>query len=332
MTISLSIDLPFLGCYGSTSNFILRDAFDGYSGLLDARAGLAVFSRSVSNETPLVRDMCTGSVVYFGASGATQMVGALLATDCTPYTDRVFKQPQRLLSACILKEYIMLLGPWSIEVYPITEIRSRMRDGHQDILPKAVHPSQSLMYPGGAMANHVAVLGRSSNLSELSSRNGDSELSLGIFVRRETSWIRLHIQLGSESSSTPFASSIEPLFDTMGFRTIACCWGESGQQVLLASVYGASIRVRCGVAPSPPLVNPSFEDSAPFRWSLVLDGENDLFTGFTFDEASCICAAATSSGRIWIDDFSKSPSAYKCSEESQIKTKVCCGYLHGTMV
>ncbi|KIO32630.1 hypothetical protein M407DRAFT_18393 [Tulasnella calospora MUT 4182] len=271
--LSTSINLPYLGDFGPTPNFMLLDTFEGYSGLLDAQAGLAVFSCSASNRMPLVRDMRTGSVVYFGSSEATQ-------------------RPQRLLSARILKEYIILIGPWTMEVYPITKIRSLMMARPEDTSPQVAHASQSLVYPGGEMANHVTVLVDPSESSEPSSWNGESGFCLGIYVKRSTNWMRLHVRLGAGSDSSTFTYSIQPLFDTMGLRTVACCWGGSGQRLLLAASYRASIQVICGGAPfDSKFLYPDFEENIVSEWLAVPDGEKDLFAGFAFDEASASSAS-----------------------------------------
>lgn len=314
VTTYFSINLPYLGDFGPTPNFMLLDTFEGYSGLLDAQAGLAVFSCSASNRMPLVRDMRTGSVVYFGSSEATQ-------------------RPQRLLSARILKEYIILIGPWTMEVYPITKIRSLMMARPEDTSPQVAHASQSLVYPGGEMANHVTVLVDPSESSEPSSWNGESGFCLGIYVKRSTNWMRLHVRLGAGSDSSTFTYSIQPLFDTMGLRTVACCWGGSGQRLLLAASYRASIQVICGGAPfDSKFLYPDFEENIVSEWLAVPDGEKDLFAGFAFDEASGVCAVATCSGRIWIDDFSLKqllrpamPQKRSCIRRRYLCTPTPCG-------
>ncbi|KAG8911085.1 hypothetical protein FRC00_007091 [Tulasnella sp. 408] len=304
VTNHLNINLPYLGDTMLPPNFTLLDNFEGYSGLLDVQAGLAVFSRSISDIRPLVRDMRTGSIVYFGSSDATQ-------------------KPQRLLSARILQEYIVLIGPWTIEIYSIAKILSLMLYGDNHTPCKVAHASQSLGYPGGHMANHVTVLDPSTGPSY---KKGESEVCVGIYVNWTAKWMRLHIRLGSNSDSSTFTSSVHPLFHTMEFRTIACCWGESGQRMLLAVCHRARIQVICGVAPSnPDLPYPDFDDHVAFKWDAAPDGEKDLFAGFAFDEATGICAVATSSGRIWIDDFSKPFSACWGSEDNLSWAEVRCG-------
>ncbi|KAG8935177.1 hypothetical protein FRC01_007410 [Tulasnella sp. 417] len=293
-----SINLSHLGDFGPTPNFVLLDTFEGYSGLLDARARLAVFSCSASKRMPLVRDMRTGSIVYLRSFEATQ-------------------RPQRLLSAHILKEYIFLMGPWTMEVYPITKIRSLMQGDPEDISPPVTHASQSLVYPGGEMANHVTVLDHHPDLSEPSSWNGESGFCLGVYVKRSTYWMLLHVRLDAGSDSSTFIYSIHPLFSTTGLRTIACCWGGSGQRLLLAVSHRGSIQVLCGGTPiESKYLYPDFEEGLAFEWHAIPDGEKDLFAGFAFDEASGFCVVATSSSRIWIDDFS-SPSSSACKHPKE---------------
>ncbi|KAG8935178.1 hypothetical protein FRC01_007411 [Tulasnella sp. 417] len=285
VTNYLNINLPYLGHTGPTPNFTLLDNFEGYSGLLDAQAGLAVFSRSVSSSRPLVRNMGTGSIVYFESSS---------------------QRPQRLLSAQILKEYIVLLGPWTMEIYSIAKILSLMMDGHDDTSSKVVHASQLLAYPEGEMANYITVLDPSPGLS---SKNGESEFCVGVYIDPSAKWMRLHVRLGLNSDSSTFTYSTHYLFGTVELRTMACCWGGCGQRVLLAVSRGASIRVLCVMVPSDSnILYPEFSDHTAFRWFVVQDGEKDLLAGFAFDEATGVCAIATSSGRIWIDDFSKQSS------------------------
>ncbi|KAG9041134.1 hypothetical protein FS837_012692 [Tulasnella sp. UAMH 9824] len=197
--------------------------------------------------------------------------------------------------------------------------------GHNDTPCKVAHASQSLGYPGGHMANHVTILDPSTGPS---SKNRESEFCVGIYVNRAAHWMRLHIRLGPNSDSSTFTSSVHSLFHTMEFRTIACCWGESGQRMLLAVRHQARIQVICGVAPSnSDLLYPAFDDHVAFEWYAAPDGEKDLFAGFAFDEATGICAVATSSGRIWIDDFSKPTSACRGSEDNLSWAEVRCGSL-----
>lgn len=207
------------------------------------------------------------------------------------------------------------MSVWKMELYPITELRSLMHDGHQATSPQVAYPSHSLDYPDGEMADHIAVLDRHSEHSEARSRNTGYEFSLGIYIKRSCSWTRLLVQLGADPNPTAFTISTKVLFHTMGHRTIACCWGESGQRLLLATSYGASVRLGCKITPSDSMLFPGYDDNTAFRWAVVPYCEIDLFAGFAFDEAHGVCAAATCGGRVWIDDLSKpSPLVCKCTK------------------
>ncbi|KAG8926085.1 hypothetical protein FRC00_003293 [Tulasnella sp. 408] len=293
-----SIDLPHFGECGPIPNFVQLDTFEGYSGLLDLHAGLAVFSHSAPNKTPLVRDIRTGLIVLLGGSEVTERF-------------------QQRFTARILKEYIILIGLSSMEAYAITEVHSLMRNGREGPLPKVVHPVQSFGYPGEETAQHVEVLDPPSGPSKHDLVNRESQLYLGIHLDRSANWTRLHVRLDSDSSSATFTSSAQRLFNTRVLRPFACCWGESGEKILLATWYGTGWRVLCTVpqsVPDPPSPACGFGFSA--LWDASPKLEQDFFAGFAFDEASGICAIATSAGRVWIDDYSKPPvSSCKLLEE-----------------
>lgn len=197
------------------------------------------------------------------------------------------------------------------EVYPITRIRSLMKNGQEDSSLQEARATECLTYPEGETAHQVAFL--SFPLPSLNGDHQDGEpvFCLGVYLSGMTHWMRLHVRLGPSPNSTTLTSSVDYLFHTTGFETVGCCWGESGQRMLVATVYRTAIRVHCGIV--PPVVNPrrhptrDFEDNTAFQWYPIPEGERDLFAGFAFDEASGVCAMATCSGRIWIDDFSRSP-------------------------
>lgn len=191
---------------------------------------------------------------------------------------------------------------------------------HDDTQSKVAHSTQSLGYPGENMATHVTVLDPSTGPS---SKSRESGFCVGIYLNWNAHWMRLHIRLGSNSDPPTFTSSVRPLFHTMEVRTIASCWGESGQRMLLAVCHRARIQVICGIAPSnSDLLYPNFDDHTAFKWYAAPDGEKDLFAGFAFDEATGVCVVASSSGRIWIDDFSKPSSTCRGSEDSLSWAKV----------
>ncbi|KAG8935180.1 hypothetical protein FRC01_007413 [Tulasnella sp. 417] len=178
---SLKIDLPYLGECRSIPSFVLLDSFEGYSGLLAAKAGLAVFSHSVSKKAPLVRDMHTGSIVFFEGSEATG-------------------RPEQRFSARILKEYIVIIGLYAMEAYSIARIRSLMTNGPQNASPNAVYPIQSLAYPGGEKAAHVEVLDFPAECANLSRVDTELQFCIGTHSTWQT---RDGSVLTSSSSPTP---------------------------------------------------------------------------------------------------------------------------------
>ncbi|KAG8911705.1 hypothetical protein FRC00_005970 [Tulasnella sp. 408] len=267
------------------------DTFEGYSGLLEVHAGLAVFSHSVSNKTPLVRDIHTGSIVFLEGSKVTERF-------------------QQRFSARILKDHIVLIGLSSMEAYAISEIHSLMRNDQEGLLPKVLHPVQSFGYPEGETAHHVEVLDPPSGPLKLDLVNRDSQFYLGMHLNRSAQWTRLHVQLDSDSSSTKFTSSTQRLFKTRAVRTFACCWGGSGESILLAVWYRSGWNVLCAVVSSDPdSFSPEYVDLVAVQWDASPKLEPDFFAGFAFDDASGMCAVATSAGRVWIDDYSKPPFA-----------------------
>ncbi|KAG8926084.1 hypothetical protein FRC00_003292 [Tulasnella sp. 408] len=197
-----------------------------------------------------------------------------------------------------------------MEAYAITEIYSLMTNDQEGLLPKVVHPVQSFGYPGGETAHHVEVLDPPSGPLNFDLVNRDSQFYLGIHLNRSAQWIRLHVQLDSDSSSTKFTSSTQLLLNTRAVRTFAYCWGVSGERILLAVWYRPGWNVLCAVAPSDlNSCSPEYGDQVAVQWDASPKLEQDFFAGFAFDDSSGMCAVATSAGRVWIDDYFKPPVA-----------------------
>ncbi|KAG9009529.1 hypothetical protein FRB90_008333 [Tulasnella sp. 427] len=217
-------------------------------------------------------------------------------------------QPQQVMAARIFQDHLVLAGSHGLEVYSIGEISTLTERRQQGASPEIINPTQRIEYPQGKSFDHISFLAPLS----FTPQRAQSDFNLGMLSHGF--WYRLHVQLSTSSDSAP-SISLNVVFYAGELKVLAVCWGGSGRRLLFTSGWKQEIWV-VGI-PKVLDLRASHDKSSEVEWIVNPEGENDLFAGLAFDESSGLCVVAMRSGRVWIDDWSKSPSAHTTSVSYQ---------------
>ncbi|KAG9032796.1 hypothetical protein FS837_002625, partial [Tulasnella sp. UAMH 9824] len=297
-------------CVTFVPQIVFREVTSGFSGILDQRDSLFVFSRSVSSvATGFIKDVKRDCAVQLraGAVDCDDLSDSSSESSLDTTTDDSAFQLNEVVDAVVRENVVAAARTYTLDLYSMPKLTSILQSQSNSETILDIVPYQSFVYPGLEWP-----LYRASILREPSPLQTSCP---GAILLMSASFDGCYgvVATPFRTLDTPSSAVSETLFVTKPLMNMAqttripfhVVWGPSGQRfaTLSDTLLSVSFTVKGPAASDPSRTIP---DNDIASW--VIPGRlSDIPLFLDFDEKTGLCAAAMASGRIWVMDATTFP-------------------------